>query len=146
MHGFHCQLAAVNSAIDELKGASLHRDVTAVLLARANLAWDILEAHLRFLAATSRNGARVRRTPGLLAAVARLRAVLAAGLSYRRDPGTAGDLLTQSGRLAERLEVYERDGGATSSGECHIAGLRRARRFDHCLMIRSTRRAGRKHG
>jgi hypothetical protein len=138
--GFHRQLAAVNLAVIELKDASLRRDVTAVLLARANLAWDILDAHLRFLVATSLNGARVRRTPGLLAAVARLRSVLAEGLSYRHDPGTAGDLFTQSGRLAERLQVYERE------GKSDIVGLPSARRFDHCLMIRSTRSMGRKHG
>ncbi|MEO7735414.1 MAG: hypothetical protein ABIY55_30960 [Kofleriaceae bacterium] len=144
--GFHRHLAAVNSAVNELKDASLQRDVTAILLARANLAWDILDAHLRFLAAMSRNGARVRRTPGLLAAVARLRSVLAGGLSYRRDPGTAGDLSAQSGRLAERLQVYEREDDPASSGEFDLASLPRARRFDHCLMVRSTRSTGRKHG
>jgi len=142
--GFHRQLAIVNSALNELMDASLQRDVTAVLLARTNLAWDILDAHLRFLTATSRNGAGVRRTPGLLAAVARLRAVLAGGLRYRRDPGTAGDLLTHAGRLAERLQVYERPDGL--SGESNIAGQTRARRFDRCLMVRSTRSKGRKRG
>jgi len=143
--GFHRQLATVNLALNELMEASLQRDVTAVLLARANLAWDLLDAHLCFLAATSRNGAGVRRTPGLLAAVARLRAVLAGGLRYRRDPGAPGDLLIHAGRLAERLQVYEQGGRASSVGS-DVASQTRARRFDRCLMVRSTRSKGRKRG
>jgi hypothetical protein len=108
-HSFYAQLACVNAAVAELYAGSQQNDVTVLLLARTNLAWDLLDVHLAFLVANSRNGGGVRRTPALAIAHTRLRRVLEQRLSYRRDEGKAGELLAQSRRLADRVHRYERE-------------------------------------
>lgn len=101
--GFYRQLGALNVAMDSLADAARRRDVTVLLLARMSLAWDMLDARLTFLAAASRSGEGVRGAPILAAAVERFRQLLQGGLAYRRDSGTAGEILAQTTRLAQRL-------------------------------------------
>lgn len=104
---FYRQLAVVNGYLAELRLASQRRDVSLLLLAKLNLSWELLDARLAFLAAVSRQAARVRSIPALLRAITELRRTLACGLAFRRDTGTAGELLAQTGKLAERLHRDE---------------------------------------
>lgn len=138
-NGFYLELAEANTRMAELKVASDDSEVTVMVLARVNLAWDLVDARLRFLIVSSRRGASLRM-PALGVAHARLRAILEHGLDYQRRGGRAGELLEQARRLAERLHAFETAGTASGGG----AASATAARSDGCRGRREERakRAG----
>jgi hypothetical protein len=139
---FYLQLAEANARTSELNEASQKREVTVLLLARVNLAWDLVDARLTFLAANTKNGAsRVQQMPALGVARARLRAVLEQPIAYLRQDGRAGEMVAQARRLAERLLAYQGASGENAGATAAPTRPARAlacRRSSGALGVEST--------
>lgn len=100
VHAFHRHLVAANERMAELDAACHAQELTVMLLARVNLAWDLVDAYGEFLASTSRTQ---ECALALLAAHARLRTILGGKVGCRRAGESAEELVRQVRRLAERL-------------------------------------------
>jgi len=102
------QLASVNAALTELQIASERRETTALMLARINTEWDVLEARLKVLAKTAVDYVQWTREP-VEKTYERLHKLLEGGIGCgeqaAQQPGDLQEFLEQLRRLAKRLLI-----------------------------------------